>query len=182
MHRSAEVSSGFFPRWDEFTPGTVWAGTHIQRSNTGEHRATSIWGAPWGGKAGPASQGHPTTSWGTRAAPAPAPDVVLGMGMAAAGAEVEYVLLEPWRAVSTHKTLAEFSPGSGCLSTARRAVYSWQRHFLVIVFFTLSVFLNNTDKKRGWWQKVAGRMDPSKARQPLRHAYPPMGNKMSFIL
>lgn len=97
-------------------------------------------------------------------------------------AEVEYVLLEPWRAVSTHKTLAELSPGSGCLSTAHRAVYSWQRHFSVIVFFTLSVFLNNTDKKPGWWQKVAGRMEPSKAKQPLRHAYSPMGNKMSFIL
>lgn len=56
---------------------------------------------PGGGKAGPDSQGHPTTPSGTRAAPALALGTTLGTGMATAGAEMEYVLPQSWRAVST---------------------------------------------------------------------------------
>lgn len=59
-------------------------------------------GLPGGGKAGPGSPGHPTTPSATTAAPDPALGTTLGTRMAAVGAEIEYVLPEPWCAMSTH--------------------------------------------------------------------------------
>lgn len=102
---------------------------------------------PGGDKAGPGSQGHPTTPSGTRAALALG--TTLGTGMATERSEMENVLPEPWHAVSTLSTRCifpqrwlPFCSTQSCLQLAKK--------FVSHSFCSLSAFFNNTDKTPGW--------------------------------
>lgn len=153
MHRSAQMSSGFSPGWDELIPGMVWAQAALQHSNTGKHRATGVWEAPWGWQGWtwqPGTSHHTIRDQGS-----PSPSTRDRDGHC-----------RGWNGVCPSSVLACcFNPLSTCciFSQPWQPLYSMQsclqlaKIFFSHCFCTLSAFFNNADKIPGWRQSVAGR-------------------------
>lgn len=119
-------------------------------------------------------KGHATTSSGARAALPLA--ATLGTGVATERTEMEDILPEARHTVSTLSTPCIF-PQRELPLCSTQSCLQLAKIFVSHDFGSLSAFFNNTDKTPGWWQRVAGETDPFKAKQPLSHAYSPMGNK-----